>query len=142
MWPNPQESADLVTFTEEILNGKLHSLCSVCLILEVKCENHPLELRKIFFINLSYPTIYLPYKKDTMSLLKKLISSLDAIFTSGAAIYFPISSQRKAYSRLVRPAPNLLSGSVSTGMKRFHKPCVLAFSWNESDTIFCKSFHN
>ena len=28
MWPNPQESADLVTFTEEILNGKLHFLCS------------------------------------------------------------------------------------------------------------------
>ena len=23
MWPNPQETADLVTFTEEILNGKL-----------------------------------------------------------------------------------------------------------------------
>ena len=28
MWPNPQESADLVTFTEEILNRKLHFLCS------------------------------------------------------------------------------------------------------------------
>ena len=28
MWPNPQEIADLVTFTEEILNGKLHFLCS------------------------------------------------------------------------------------------------------------------
>ena len=26
---NPQETADLVTFTEEILNGKLHFLCSV-----------------------------------------------------------------------------------------------------------------
>ena len=25
MWPNPQFSADLVTFTEEILNGKLES---------------------------------------------------------------------------------------------------------------------
>ena len=25
---NPQEIADLVTFTEEILNGKLHFLCS------------------------------------------------------------------------------------------------------------------
>ena len=24
MWPNPQETADLVTFTEEILNEKLH----------------------------------------------------------------------------------------------------------------------
>ena len=28
MWPNPQETADLVTFTEENLNGKLHILCS------------------------------------------------------------------------------------------------------------------
>ena len=29
MWPNPQETADSVTFTEEILNGKLHFLCRV-----------------------------------------------------------------------------------------------------------------
>ena len=29
MWPNPPETADLVTFTEEILNGKLHFLCNV-----------------------------------------------------------------------------------------------------------------
>ena len=29
MWPNPQKTADLVTFTEDILNGKLHFLCSV-----------------------------------------------------------------------------------------------------------------
>ena len=28
MWPNPQETADLVTFTEVIVNGKLHFLCS------------------------------------------------------------------------------------------------------------------
>ena len=28
MWPNPQETADLVTFTEEILNRKLQFLCS------------------------------------------------------------------------------------------------------------------
>ena len=26
MWPNPQETADLVTLTEEIFNGKLHFL--------------------------------------------------------------------------------------------------------------------
>ena len=31
MWPNSQETADLVTFTEETLNGKLHFLCSVTL---------------------------------------------------------------------------------------------------------------
>ena len=28
MWPNPQETPDLVTFTEEILNGTLHFLCN------------------------------------------------------------------------------------------------------------------
>ena len=28
MWPNPQETADLVTFIEEIHNGKLHFLCN------------------------------------------------------------------------------------------------------------------
>ena len=29
MRPDPQETADLAKFTEEILNGKLHFLCSV-----------------------------------------------------------------------------------------------------------------
>ena len=29
MEPTPQFPEDLVTFTEEILNGKLHFLCSV-----------------------------------------------------------------------------------------------------------------
>ena len=28
MWPNQQFSADLVTFTEDVLSGKLHFLCS------------------------------------------------------------------------------------------------------------------
>ena len=28
MWPNPQFPTDSVTFTEEILNGKPHFLCS------------------------------------------------------------------------------------------------------------------
>ena len=27
MWTNPQETTDLVTFTEEILHGKIHVLC-------------------------------------------------------------------------------------------------------------------
>ena len=35
MSPNPQETADLVTFTEEILNGQLHFLCSVMNVLEM-----------------------------------------------------------------------------------------------------------
>ena len=30
MRPNPQETADLLTFTEVILNGKLHFMCGEC----------------------------------------------------------------------------------------------------------------
>ena len=30
MWPNPKETANLVTFTEEIVNGKLKFLGSSC----------------------------------------------------------------------------------------------------------------
>ena len=28
MWPNPQETEDLITLTEEVPNGKLRFLCS------------------------------------------------------------------------------------------------------------------
>ena len=38
MRPNPQETADLVTFTEEILNGKLHFLCNVNEIKWISCH--------------------------------------------------------------------------------------------------------
>ena len=31
MWPNSQETTDLATFTEEILNEKLYFLCSVAI---------------------------------------------------------------------------------------------------------------
>ena len=35
MWPNPQFPADLVTFTEETFNGKLHFLCN-----DKTCSDH------------------------------------------------------------------------------------------------------
>ena len=48
------------------------------------------------------------------------------ILTSGAIKYFPISSQIKAYSTLVNPAPYLLPGSDSLGKNKFHNPAALA----------------
>ena len=39
MWPNPQFPADLVPFTEEILNGKLHFLRSVSSNLQPSPDN-------------------------------------------------------------------------------------------------------
>ena len=52
MWPNPQLPEDLITFTEEFLNGKLHFLCSVLL-----CHYHSfldhLNLSRVSGINFS-----------------------------------------------------------------------------------------
>ena len=45
MLPNPQKTADLVTFTEEILNGKLHFLCSDSNGLVVVKREKKLEIR-------------------------------------------------------------------------------------------------
>ena len=42
MLPNPQFTAYLVTFTEEIFNGKLHFLCSV--VIKSKIKNLYIEL--------------------------------------------------------------------------------------------------
>ena len=36
MWPNPQNAADLVTFAEEILNGKLHFLAVLMILNHVE----------------------------------------------------------------------------------------------------------
>ena len=45
MWPNPQETADLVTFIEEILNGKLHFLWS-----GKPCENGCKKFSKLYLM--------------------------------------------------------------------------------------------
>ena len=38
MCPNPKETADLVTFAEEILNGQLQFFCSETVILKRKIK--------------------------------------------------------------------------------------------------------
>ena len=47
MWPNPQETADLITFTEKNLNGKLNFLCS-----EFFGVNRLLEIKDFTLLNL------------------------------------------------------------------------------------------
>ena len=48
MWPNPQETADLFTFTEEILNGKLHILYSVISKVQFIHDGGPYHIRTGF----------------------------------------------------------------------------------------------
>ena len=43
MWPNPQIPEDLVTFTEEIHNGKLHFLCGASMKFE--CEVFKMSMK-------------------------------------------------------------------------------------------------
>ena len=59
MWPILQFSADLVTFTEEIFNGKLHFLCS-----------DPFDATTVF-LWLFYYTIY--FKLTDKNILKKSV---------------------------------------------------------------------
>ena len=47
MWPDLHETADLVTFTEEILNGKLH-FCAVFLFAYCYSYSQNLDIQKIF----------------------------------------------------------------------------------------------
>ena len=64
MWPNPQFPVDLVTFTEEILNGKLHFLCSVSAHNFLK-----LSLLRGYFTVHSFDVICLPKTYPDLSVL-------------------------------------------------------------------------
>ena len=70
MRPNPQFTADLVTFTEKILNGKLHFLCSVkflsgqnfwpFLTFFVLCTNFIIVVATYIFIKILFQANNLP----------------------------------------------------------------------------------
>ena len=46
MWPNLQETADSVTFTEEIFNGNIYFLCNDKR-LRLFCKNFDVEITKV-----------------------------------------------------------------------------------------------
>ena len=50
MWPNPQETADLVAFTEEIFNEKYH----FCAVLYLKKKKSGFYAKKNFFEEATY----------------------------------------------------------------------------------------
>ena len=59
MWPDPQITADFVTLTENILNGKVHYLCSKCFCI-------PRHLGPFFdpFIPITDKKLKIPNKKS------------------------------------------------------------------------------
>ena len=68
MWPNMQETFDLVTFTEEILNEKLHFLCSV---MEAKhCRGRKINMMYVLW---KYATFYHEYRFSFVLPFKKAV---------------------------------------------------------------------
>ena len=58
MWPNPQFSADLVTLTEKILNGKLHFLCSVLLYSNILYIDIKIRIFSIIYFCVTFFLLY------------------------------------------------------------------------------------
>ena len=72
MWSNLQETAVLITFAEEMLNGKLHFLCSVSLISSSFGENSFAAGDKYLFKFLGIASIYLRIDKPYTIYLRLL----------------------------------------------------------------------
>ena len=79
MWPNQKETANLVTFTEEIFNGKLHFLWkSIPQVLPIGAlannvrENSENLQEEIFYVYIKIiETGYLPLQYGSLTVLLK-----------------------------------------------------------------------
>ena len=78
MWPNPQFPVDLVTFTEEILHGKLHSLCS-----DTNANANTMIIFIIKDTKLHVPVVTLKHNKNNLKKCEKVLAKeLKGQFTS------------------------------------------------------------
>ena len=87
MWPNPQFPADLITFTEEILNGKLYFSCSE------RDKKIKVETTIKHICSHLFPTIY--YTNQSWR-AKLLITPRHTLFhqtTAGHGIHTPSNAQ-------------------------------------------------
>ena len=75
MCQNPQFPADLVSFTDEILRGKLHFLCCVCmraLYLAIKVATYFHGVAINITVTWNPPNIY-PFKSQQTETLEKRV---------------------------------------------------------------------
>ena len=82
MWPNPQEPGDLVKFTEEILNGKLHFLCSVSAFL--------------------FPTVRSTFENKVLSIL---VLNIVGVPSSSADCYYKYWRFKSWFHQIYRQLP-------------------------------------
>ena len=63
MWPNPQFAGDVVTFTEKILNGKLHFCAMGDNFLSKTSKNFKNWLFKQYFLKMNFQKILFNFKE-------------------------------------------------------------------------------
>ena len=86
MWPNPQETADVVTFTEEVLNGKLHFCFSVC-------------VEKILILNVQVTVVLLMFQ-EMQKHCSRASSSVQLQLKHQIKILQPVKVIAQLYSNL------------------------------------------
>ena len=83
MWLNLQFPEDLITFTEDFLNGKLHFLCSgiigilTVLLLITPQNRHYLETYKCHFFSETYLDSYIQHDDKTLLLYGYTLARTD-----------------------------------------------------------------
>ena len=92
MWPNSPQTADLVTFTEEILNGKFHFLCSDKLRIKLIIS---IILMQNFWLKLLLPRTPLFLKLKDFSKQKKKIEKFRKDFEQQKQLI--TNQNKKAY---------------------------------------------
>ena len=126
MWPNPRETGNLVTFNEEILNGKLHFLCS-----EVKLSTWC----NMVIMNLVFISWYC-YHSFFWS---NLVLQSEILFNIGIGIYWLrfwcLFFQNVCHSAF---RVNLVSKSCYNYLKRFRQLLHAKFSFSFFRISFLK----
>ena len=87
MWPNPQENADLVIFTEDILNGKLHILRSDLV------EKGNLKLAESIFNSIEVSSDIICSKQNEFSKSYKMAVSFKLNNADFSSLLFPSASE-------------------------------------------------
>ena len=80
MWPNPQFPADLVTFTEKMLNGKLFFLCSVGILFTLSKSLKLIRFRKHCWLEKNSPKSF-PLKISLVNVNKSEKTAVFITFT-------------------------------------------------------------
>ena len=108
MWSNPQKTANFVTFTEEILNGKLHFLCCMSnpiLRFWDTFALSPLNIDPIYFKNSRNPScmdlLLASFKPSFMNInfFETGISDLHKMISTIMKLHFTRESPKTKYYR-------------------------------------------